>query len=197
VADRDYENALAQFAAVTDVRPEAAFEFYRAVAYAAYQTGDEETARSTVRRAAQYANDPVGKASIASLAAAVGENLGHLPPAPSAAPTASPTTGPAIEMGTAATPETLQRTLPSTVEGTLDRIECLENATRLHVMVDGRPMRFLTDSQRAVEIRGRKGRPFTLVCGPLKPPAAVLVEYEPMVNAKLGTIGVVRALELK
>jgi Flp pilus assembly protein TadD len=196
VAEGEYEKALAQFAGVTNARPEESFEFFRAVAYAAFQTGDEEKAHSAVRRAAEYAKYPIEKASVAQLASAIGEGPSEQPASP---PPASPTppTEPALDMRSAATPETLQQRLPSTVEGTLEGVECLEHATRLRVIVNGRAMRFLTDRRRPVEIRGRKGRPFALVCGPMKTRSAVLVEYEPAVNEKLGTVGVVGSIELK
>ncbi len=198
LAEGEYDNALAQFSGVGNRPPEESFEFFRALAYAAYRTGEDEKAHAAVRRAAEAARDPAQKASVAELAAAIGESLGGQPQAPGPPPSVpGPASEPTLDVISSATPETIQQPLPSSVEGTLDRIECLEHATRLHVTVEGRAMRFLTDRRQPVEIRGRKGRPFALVCGPMKTRPVVVVEYEPEVNAKLGTAGVVRAIELK
>ncbi len=195
VAQGNYENALAQFAAVTGVRPEEYFEFHRAVAYAAYQTGDEDKARANLKRAAGVARDPVQRGSLAQLAAALGESLESAREAPK--PAAPPPREPALKIEANAATQAIEQRLTKTVEGTLDQIECLPQATRLRMTVDGRTMRFLTDQKQALEIRGRKGRPFSLVCGPQKTRPLISVEYDPTPNEKLGAAGVVRAIELK
>jgi len=63
--------------------------------------------------------------------------------------------------------------------------------------VAGGVVRLLIDKPNAIDVRGARAGSFTLTCGPQKARGAVRVEYEPNVNKELGTIGLVRVMEMK
>jgi tetratricopeptide (TPR) repeat protein len=71
VAEEEFEDAEAQFAAIPRVEPPEAFRFYRAMAYARYDAGDTDAARATAQRAAAVAPDAAGKASAETLLATI------------------------------------------------------------------------------------------------------------------------------
>lgn len=58
-------------------------------------------------------------------------------------------------------------------------------------------VRLFIDKPQAIEIRGGQPGTFTLTCGPQEEWRTERVEYEPKVSSESGTIGLVRALELK
>jgi tetratricopeptide (TPR) repeat protein len=210
MAEDDYAGALAQFGHLKNVEPDQAFQFFQAVAYACHRTGDNEAARANALRASQFATDPAQKSTIEQLQAALDR---HPPEQPQAEETREETeeaeeSRPALADGaTAGTssgepprgPKALivERRLLKTVEGTLDQIDCLGTTARIHVTADGRPVRLLIDNPRAIEVRGTGAGTFVLTCGTQKPRRPVLIKYEPAVNDKLSTAGLVRVMEMR
>jgi tetratricopeptide (TPR) repeat protein len=204
MSESDYAGALAQFAHLKKVEPEHAFAFFQAVAYAAYRTGDKEGARANAKRAAECAQGPAEKAAVEQLLAEVDRHPGErlrtmtMTPAPERKPeeesAPQPVPQPARDQTTL--PQPPKRIALSAVEGTLDRIDCLGTTARIRMTAAGRPVLLLIDKPNGIEVRGQAGS-FTMTCGPQKARRAVRVEYEPKVNDELGTIGLVRVLEMK
>ena len=204
MAESDYAGALAQFAHLKRVEPEHAFQFFRAVAYASYRTGDTEGARANAKRAAERAEGPDEKTAVEELLAALEQHPGERlrPMAPEPEPEREPeeqnTPRPALQHDAATIPPQLPKRSPLTgVEGTLDQIDCLGTAARIRMTVAGGVVRLLIDKPNAIDVRGARAGSFTLTCGPQKARGAVRVEYEPNVNKELGTIGLVRVMEMK
>ncbi len=204
MSESDYAGALAAFARLKRVEPEHAFQFFHAVAYAAYRTGDKEGARANAKRAIEVAQGPGEKASVEELLAALdrhpGERLRAMAPEPlpEREPEAESTPRPALKhRDDTSIPELPKRSPLSAVEGTLDQIDCLGNTARIRMTSAGRPVRLLIDKPNGIDARGAKGGAFDLTCGPQTPRRTIRVEYEPKVNNDLGTIGLVRVMEMK
>ncbi len=207
MADSDHAGALAQFARLKSVEPEQSFQFFRAAAYAAYRTGDKEGARANAKRAAELATNPTEKTAIEDLEAAIDARRGDSLQATAARPATEEESGarPALQRGAAPLsareqapiPELPKRRALTAVEGTLDQIDCLGATARIRMTAGGRSVGLLIDKPNGIEVRGAQAGTFTLTCGPQKVRRKVRVEYEPNVNNNLGTIGLVRVLEMK
>ncbi len=195
MSESDYAGALAEFARLKKVEPEHAFELFSSIAYAAYRTGDKERAVASAKRAAEYAHEPFEKSSIESLQAAI-EDRTAAPP--SIAEPTGQSGQPALEHH-AATPPPLPPKRPplKLVEGTLDQIDCLGTAARMHMTAAGHAVLLLIDKPNSIEVRGSQTGSFDLTCGPQKPPRAMLVGFEPKQDSARGTIGLVRLIEMK
>ena len=196
----DYAGALVQFAHLKKAQPEHAFQFFQALAYSCYRTGDKEGARASSKRALEVAPGPAEKASVEALLAQLDQPPRERLRAMTAAP--EPESEPEEPKEQPTPRRVLQhreippRTPFSAVEGTLDQIDCLGTTARLRMTVGGRPVRLLIDKPSGIEVRGHGGS-FVMTCGPQKARSAMRVEYEPKVNDTLGTIGLVRVVEMK
>ena len=206
MSESDYTGALAAFARLKRVEPEHAFAFFQAMAYAAYRTGDKEGARSSAKRAAEVAAGPDQKTQVEQLLASLdqhpGERLRTMEGAPEREPQPDPEPEPekpkALQQRETVVVPQMPRRIPlSSVEGTLDQIDCLGNTARLRITAAGRQVRLLIDKPNAIDVRGAKAGSFTMTCGPQKARSPVRVEFEPKVNNELGTTGLVRVLEMK
>ena len=208
MAESDYAGALAEFVHLKRVEPENAFALFNAMAYSAYRTGDKEGARASAKRAAEVAAGPDEKAQVEQLLAALdqhpGERMRTMEAAPAEEQAAEtepePTPTPTRALRTReepATPPLPKRVPLSSVEGTLDQIDCLGTTARLRITAAGRQVRLLIDKPNAIDVRGAKAGSFTMTCGPQKAHSTVRVEFEPKVNDQLGTTGLVRVLEMK
>jgi hypothetical protein len=158
-------------------------------------------------RAAKYAADEADRASLTRLTAALDSPPARdlrrpaEDPEEEAAGERPHLARPAAEQAAggdspAGEPQTLGRGAYRTVEGTLEQLDCLEDVGRIRVGVAGRAVQFLMEDPQAIEIWGVQTGKVTFECGPQKP-RRVLIEYEPSVDGKLGTTGVVRAIEFK
>ena len=195
LAEHDHKGALKHFGQIKQVEPDRAFRYFYAVAYASYSAGDMEGARANIVRAAKYAADDGDRTSLAHLRAALDsppvEELG------AAATEERPSLArPPAQQAPAGAPSTPARKRYSTVEGTLEQLDCLKEVGRIRIATAGGAVRLIMDDPDAIELRGLPTGQATFDCGPQKP-RRVLVEYEPAVDDELGTAGVVRAIEFK
>ena len=191
----DYAGALAQFEHVKEGDPENAFQFFHAVAYASYRTGDKERARANAKRALAAAQEQDQKASAEQLVAVIEGSSPEGLQAP-ALPDLDAARRPTVRRA-AGTPAPVQRRGRATIEGTLDRIDCQGATARMRITADGRVVRLLIDKPKSIEVRGDPSGAFTVTCGPQQPPRRVRIEYEPQVDEEAGTIGLVRVVEMK
>lgn len=205
MSESDYAGALAQFAHLKKVEPEHAFQFFQAVAYATYRTGDKEGARANAKRAAECAQGAAEKAAaeqlLASLEQHPGERLGTMAMAPEPEREREPEEESRPhrvlrQRDDTPIPQLPKRSPLSAVEGTLDQIDCLGTTARIRMTAGGRPVLLLIDKPNGIEVRGPAGS-FTITCGPQKARHVVRVEFEPKANKELGTIGLVRVMEMK
>ncbi len=214
MSSSDFAGAIAEFSRMKKVEPDQAYQFFYAVAYASYRTGDTEGAKANARRAAEYASDPAEKASMQTLIAAlegpprqqlrtaVREPQREIEPEKEAVKEPEPEpeakAPKTLRSREEATPVERPKLPPRTsVQGTLDQIDCLGTTARLLLTVGGRQVRLLIDKPTAIEVRGANSGTFTLTCGPQSPRRTVLIEYEPKANTQLGTAGLVRVVEMK
>jgi tetratricopeptide (TPR) repeat protein len=117
VAEEEFEEAEAQFAAIPRVEPPEAFRFYRAMAYARYDAGDTEAARASALRAAAVAPDAAGRASVEALLATI-----ETPP-------------PAAHGH-----KTLIERPYATLEGNLEQVDCQPGAVRILLTSERGPL---------------------------------------------------------
>jgi len=81
---------------------------------------------------------------------------------------------------------------PARVEGSLVRIDCLGRVMRLAVRKEGqKDTRLLIRDPKSVVVTGGD---LVLKCGPLNPPRAVAIDYQPKSSASLGAAGEVVAV---
>ena len=195
VSASDYAGAVAQFERVKEGDPERPFQFFHDFAYACYRTGDKEGARANAKRALTAAQGQEQKASAEQLVAVI---EGRSPEGIQAAALPNLETGQRPTLRRApGTPAPAGRHARATIEGTLDRIDCQGTTARMRMTVGGRVVRLLIDKPESIEVRGGSSGAFTVTCGPQQPPRQVRIEYEPRVDEKGGTIGLVRVVEMK
>jgi Tfp pilus assembly protein PilF len=200
LAERDYAGAMAALTPIKKVEPGQAFEFFHAMAYAAYRLGAKETARENAKRAADYAKEPGEQALVDQLLAALEEKQEERSQVVAVPPPEKEEDQPRPVLRERVTREAPQlRSRPSlaAVEGTLDQIDCLGTTARLRMTAAGRSVRLLIDKPGSIEVRGSKTGSLTMTCGPQKTRLTMRVEYVPKENSQLGTIGLVRVVELK
>jgi tetratricopeptide (TPR) repeat protein len=182
IGQSDYKGALELLKVIRKVEPEDAFPFLYALAYANYRLGNKDEAQRAAMQAGPYARDTGQKASLDQIVEALrrhGPMVTLADPAPEEDETPSPR---------------LRRRSLSSVTGVLEQLDCLEDAGRLRIRADGRVIQFRMDDPNGIEIRGAGAATVTFDCGPQKA-RTVRIEYEPGVDDKLGTAGVVRVLE--
>ncbi len=189
---QNYQGALSQFARITRVEPKEAFQFFYSIAYANYRIGRKEAAQESAKRALEHADSEGHRATVTQLMSAMIDR-------PSAVWKEEP---PEEEGGTApSTPYTpspmrIHRPRAKTLAGTLEHLECLDEVARLRVRTSAGTIRLLMEDPEDIEIRGTDTGKFTFQCGAQKP-RDVSIEYEPRVDEKLGTIGVVKMIEFE
>lgn len=208
MADQDWKGALAHFDRVRNIEPKDAFQFFYAVAYANYGLGNKEEARRNAERAARYAQEPRDRRAIDDLLEALRDR-----PAQKTEPADEPAAAPRVERRDKQIevprierrdkpaeppqpPPTLKRRDVSTAAGMIENLDCRGNGARVSLRVEGKLLKFLMDDPDKIEIRGAGSATYTFDCGVQKQ-RLVMVEYTPSVDAALGTIGTVRAIEFK
>ena len=82
------------------------------------------------------------------------------------------------------------------VEGTLSQFDCLGIVARLSVMASGKRVALAISDPTAIAIRNAGKETLNFSCG-RQQPMPVVIEYEERVDAKLGTVGDVRTIDLK
>jgi len=205
MAEQDWKGALAHFDRIKNVEPKDAFPFFHAVAYANYSLGNKEEARLNAGRAARYAQNPRDRRAIDDLLEALRERpaqqtepAGEPVGPPRAARRDEPTDVPRVERRSkpAEPPPALKRRDVSTAAGMIENLDCRGKVARVGLRVEGKLVRFLIDDPNKIEIRGTGSATHAFDCGVPKQ-RLVMVEYAPSVDAALGTIGTVRAIEFK
>jgi tetratricopeptide (TPR) repeat protein len=200
-SQQDYAGALAAFNRLKTVHPEHAYMCLYAIAFASYKTGDKEAARANAKRAFEYAKDPDQKEAIEGLLAVIDNNSAALAPVaePESAESAEsrPRARRALEPQPSPKP-VVQPALPA-VEGAFEQVDCLGATARIRIGTAAGPVLLLIDKPNAVSVRshGAGAGHFDLTCGPQKERRTIRVEYAPQADAKLGTIGLVRVMEMK
>ncbi len=205
VQDGSYGEALTEFRATKTVRPDEAYRFFFAAAYAHYRLGEKMQARTAAESGLKYAKTQEERASVQQLVAALVEDR-PTAPARSAlerATVSEPVFGsegrPRLERAPMQ-PESEKKTAETAavtsdwpvVDGTLEAVECLGKTARLRVLAGGRPLAFdVTDPER-VQIRSGSGAAVEFSCG-RQGGKQIRIEYEPKPGGP--SQGVVRALE--
>jgi tetratricopeptide (TPR) repeat protein len=82
------------------------------------------------------------------------------------------------------------------IEGMLYQFDCLGSVARLIVTVAGKRLALVIDDPSNVRITGRGNGSLDFSCG-RQQPLPVAIEYEDKTDAKLGTAGVIHAIEFK
>jgi tetratricopeptide (TPR) repeat protein len=188
IAEQDYRGALIEMSEFKQVEPDRAFQFFYGAAYANYMVGNRPAAVTAAKRALPYAATSQDKAAVEDLITKAQRPVGK---GPAARGKPAPSEKPLAEEQKSATMPTLSR-----VEGVLVQLDCLKAGPRLRIRSGGRIVRLLIDNPQKIWIKGTGSTTFTFDCGPQKP-RRVAIEYEPKVEVKLGTVGLIRVLEFK
>jgi len=179
-----YKDALLQFAQIGELKPEGAFSFFRAVAYAEYRLGEDKAARVALDKARQWAKSPSDRSLLDQLSGAI-ESSESGAPVPTRAQTE------AVETVTPA------GHLPR-IAGALDELECDEQHARLAILVNGRQVWFLIQDPNAVRMTNAAGGGGSMdfACGK-QTARPVEIEYTDRPDSETKTIGIVRGIEFR
>jgi hypothetical protein len=82
-------------------------------------------------------------------------------------------------------------TAPTRVEGSLVRVDCLGRVMRVAIKAGQEETRLLIRDPKSVVVTGGD---LALKCGPMNPPRAVAIDYQPKPNPRLGAAGEVVAV---
>ena len=187
LADRNYEEAVRQLEQVKRVDREEAYPMFQALAHAYHQLGNQAGAITAAERAKKYARNADETAAAEGL-------LEYLkaPPRPAQ-----------VQARTRPEPSLVQRpqaqqtqSAGSSIEGTLEQVDCLGERARLRLRFAGRQVRLAILDPARVAVTGAGGGKIDLSCGPQKPRQVTIV-YDPKVDGELGTIGTVKSMEFK
>jgi len=180
-----FQEALEQLHAIRKVTPEQAYEYFHALAYAQYRTGQVAQARSSVETCRKYAKTPGQIDTIDDLGRALDESER---PRVAAAVGAAPR---------AENPEALRplQTRPAwpVAEGTLKQIDCQGRKIRMRIDAEGKSMVFAILDPNAIAMKSGNGAPVDFTCGPQKS-KRIRIEYDPKTDVP-GAAGVVRTIE--
>jgi Flp pilus assembly protein TadD len=204
----NYSEALKRWSPIKSVNEDQAQWFFPAMAYAYMQTGDAERAREYAEKSKAWAKDPQQLEQVHSILRYLDQQKAavsarNTAPAPSPAATDSPVPtlrrpepGPPPETKEISKPNPFvkQGDQMSRVEGVAQRLECIGESARFHVLVAGKPMIFDIPDATSVLIKHSGETKHDFVCGPQKP-FRVIVDYAVQSDAKRGSAGIVRGLE--
>ena len=84
----------------------------------------------------------------------------------------------------------------ASVQGTLQQVDCLGKIARLRVVTGQKQVSLALADPQTVTVKGSPTGAIDLTCGPQKG-KLVVIEYEARADARLGTSGIVRAIEFK
>jgi len=181
----NYKEALLQFGQVRNLKPEDAFSFFRAIAYAEYRLGEKDAARLALAKASQYAKSPTDRMEVEQLSRALEPSKAAAAPAPAVAQTET--------VETVAPPSHLP-----TMAGTLDELECSETHARLAILANGHQVWFLIHDPGSVRMTntGAGSGAMDFTCGKQKP-RPVEIEYVDRPDSETKTVGLVKGIEFK
>lgn len=201
---RDFAGAVKHLLALKEIKPDRAFQTFSMLAWAQYETGNKEGARLNAERARKYARGAVEVDRADELVRFVSDTprpqAAALPVPGGTEPAEESVAAPALQRSEprppgSAEPRVHHQEPRESFSGVLHQLDCLGVAARIHVSSGQRRLTFLIRDPGQVLIRTADGgATMDFTCGPQKP-RRVTVEYAPITDAKLGTAGVVRALE--
>jgi tetratricopeptide (TPR) repeat protein len=201
--ERKYREALSHLQGIKQVSSERAYSLFRSLAFVHYQLADFQAARIAAERARQHARTPEDISSAEEFLRFVNTAAeGRLRPALTA-----PGFGLELPEGSpprlGRQPAEDAKQIPSEVvperptevaRGTFFQFDCLGKTARLRILSEGRQLAFAILDPQSVIIKGANPGAMDLACGPQKPRPIVL-DYYRQEDPKLGTVGVVVALE--
>lgn len=205
LAERNYEEAVKHLSQVKRMDREEAYPLFQALAHAYHQLGNQAEAITAAERAKKFARNP-------DETAAAERMLEFLKQPPRPAPVVAQTQKPAEEAEKVhpaprlvrrpeapRTPPTVKwppQPAGSSIEGTLEQVDCLGKRARLRLRFAGRQVRLAILDPTRVMVTGAGSGKVEFNCGPQKPRQVTIV-YDPKVDGELGTIGIVKTMEFK
>ncbi len=194
---RDFKKAARYLGMVRKVTDKQAYPFFSMLSYSRFEAGLRAEAQTAAESARKYAKTPEEIANIESLVRYLSSAQ---PPAERLAEQAGAdqnTKPPAYAR--AKLKEELQappsKTL--TVEGTVRQIDCAVNGAMFHLLSNGRQLRYSIDDPNRVVLKNSQSGTLNFTCGPQPKPFTVALEFEPMVDEKTGSLGLIRVIEFK
>lgn len=194
---KSYGRALVELQKVRKVEPDKAAQLLLVEAYCALQLKMEDQARKYAAEAKKYARTPDQGRNAEQLLTWL-ERKESAPPALAARVAESEDEpGPSLRRVIRAdtTMGTGLRMEPLSVKGKLVKMDCLDPMARLHVASGESRQQFLIRDPGMVVVRSATGGVVEMICGDQN--KDVLVEYAPVRDEKLGTVGEVVALEFQ
>jgi tetratricopeptide (TPR) repeat protein len=168
IAARQYDKALDAFLSIPKVSSQRAAEVYWGIAYAYFETGELEKARTNALTAKKWSKDPKITAGIDEvLRIAEARSKSAFAPRPG---------------------EKAER-----VEGVLKAIDCSSGRPLIVLTSDGRTISLNLPEPKSIEFQHDGAMTLQLNCGPLAP-IKVSVDYAPTSVVKEGSAGVIRRL---
>jgi len=155
--------------------------FWHALAVSYHQLGEGDRARRAARKAADSARSEQERSMAQGALRMVTQSQ------PQAVSPKAPT----------AVPESWKmRRGDGRIEGTLEHIDCLGEAARFHVRVDGKPVALWVSKPGEVLLKSVSGITFEFVCGAQRP-RRVLLEYVPGPDSGRKVAGEITAIEFR
>ncbi|HWP85512.1 MAG TPA: hypothetical protein VNN17_10005, partial [Terriglobia bacterium] len=211
---RLYAQAVAALNGVRQVNRDEALSMFRILAHSYHQLGQPEDARKAAERLREISRTPrevedaeellryvsrsPGSEELEAAASISGDG-----PADEPAPARPAPAGerPRLERRSASANPPAEPPAPAArprmrMEGTLFQFDCLGDAARLTVLHSGRRVSFAILDPADVRIRGAESATLDFSCG-RQQPLAVVIEFEEKVDGRLGTTGVVKAIEFQ
>jgi tetratricopeptide (TPR) repeat protein len=198
----EYNDALLEFEQVKRISDADAVQFYYNAGYAYYRIEDFKRSAKALETAAKYASDPSMKKAIGDLRSIIesAENRpAATPPFQAAGPETGSVEGPpriarprVVNVDTAEHAEELIPPKLPTIEGVLLEVQCLGQAARLRITVDGATQTYAILNPNNVTIHSGDGKPVEFTCGPGQS-HRIRIEYEASSDGQVA--GNVRGIE--
>lgn len=196
-----YDEAVKHLLQVKKVEREQAYGLFNALAYAYQRLGNQTEAIKAAELAKKWAQNPEQTAAAEKTLEYLKSPHRPLAVARSRPPEEDETPAPPPQKKAPPVAETApapKRPPPagSTIEGTLEQVDCLGERARVRLRFAGKQLRFEILDPTTVVVTGVDGGKVDLGCGPQKP-RRVAITFDPRDDGELGTIGIVKAMEFK
>lgn len=217
----DYKEAVFRLKQVKKVDRKDAFPYFHALAYASFELNDPAGAKLAAERMRKFADTPEQIAQSEQLAALIERgkqgpssiahsSVAHNSIAPSSiapsktpawdveAPTLKRPAEPSFDPA-GAPPVGQPSPQPKdwrSVDGKLERVDCLGATLRLHLASGGKKLAFLILVPETVVIKNSPGTFHDFTCGDQKP-TSLTIDYVEQQDREPGAAGIVKALEFK
>ncbi|MBI3678880.1 MAG: tetratricopeptide repeat protein [Acidobacteria bacterium] len=179
-SENRHRDAIPHLTAAVNVFPRQSY-FWHALALSHNALGNTNDARQAAQRALDSASNPE-QAAMARGALRLSELPAGTPPA---------------KRPEVTTPESWRNKQgDARAAGVLERIDCLGASARFHVRSGSTSVALFVENPGEVLLKNLSSATFEFRCGPQKP-VAVVVRYTLQPDAKLGTAGVVTAIEFR